>query len=1634
MAGGHATHAGIQFQNEVAAWMAVHILSSKPLTAINASEEALPTALFLETTSPVDDIVVHMSTGGRYFINVKTSVSSSNSPESELSKVFDQFVRQWLAGVNLDSGEHRNIDAKIDKFVLALSNSRGHELASAFKVVLQRIRDRAAFTPNDEIATTQVQSELLENCIALIRHHWNSQVGREIDNQDVLNILSLIYVIRLDADGAGDSLLETLLEHSTTGNSSEAKRAIESIKHLAGIYSKMRTGVDATALREQLRQRGISLIGPAEFGQDIAHLKILTARTLNALAHYGSLHIKNEDGSFQNIVIERECSPALQEAASRHSVLVVGDPGSGKSGVLYSAAKGFLKQGRTVLMLAVDQLSSGSLDDLQRELELQHPVVDVLSAWQPVENPILLIDALDASRGGASERAITQLITAIHHRASHWRVIASIRKFDLRYGAKYQGLFEGAPIATSFADPEFDHLAHLNVPQLSDLEIKQIRSQWQRLSDLLATENDAFKKLVRSPFNLFLLSTILARANAKEDIATTQLDLLGRYWLHRVEGPSPTDAFKNSRVVALVIDEIVSNRRMFVATEKIPSDLLDSLSSLLQQGVLVQPPASQSLIFGHHMLFDFALAKLRLLSNVPTSVKDYFLASDDDTLLIAPAATLALRIIWNTNRGRFWDLAFLLASDENIGTFSRSLPAIVAANSIASVQDIQPILEKLAKFDPAQRSSSIFLVRHIFGVLLAQVIDHVPAFGSSDDPWCAIVRALCEVAMKDLLWPMKAVVGTWTGDTKQLSGSQLHDLGISSRLMLDASIGNDGPIDDGAISAAISGIARSFETDKAESEQALRPLLSAKRLARHEHTELSTFARHFKRIAESSPGLAADFMRAIYSADLPSQEEKTYLGNSRILPLTSNKKQDFEGIRYQIKQNLTWFLVASPNSAMSAIGDCLRHVIKEEARSYSSQEPSEIRFEDVVFHVYADYSSIWWNENSHYHDVRSQLLDSLVEAYVQILESEKSTHISTYVKATFSGKTYASVVSALLKALTKAPLTRTDIAVSLLTNVDILSRMDTSYLSGELLKIVHPAGNQEQRIQLENAIECVSDDHIKNSLLSCLDRESIQVNSVRQVKAELERNNAVRPNTPPFKVESGWIQESDDNWWLKSQGIDVDDQNNLAVIAATNSLKINNLPTNREESLAKLEVEWKKISDVLALVSPDKDVPLLLLNQVMDAIAELCQSAAEKSESEEDLSRFPHLQKYIELCLNPLLTPQPVPDEEQEKAFEHSASWGRPAPRVGAAAALMLLIRAQNSVTQEQIALALSLARDPSVAIRHTILSKSNVVCLAAPDLSLSLSKIAFSEEKNIGVLNFFLHSLHNYLFIDSTSFIEPILQLDSRIQEERDNEDLADQISSLLFSLWLHGNEIGAKDRIEQWISAPLRFTKRINHILISLRELITFGASTPYNPKNDDIRKKGRILFEAIVEKLAADHTQIYRSEIFSDETRLSLTTLTRLLDTAAHQLYFGSGAYEILSKSKHSQGMSRPTSGDGFRFLTEYEHSLKLLAAIPYPSVTHPVLETLEAFLSEAPELALRLLLLAVVEGGKRGGYTGESMGADLVVKLVRIFIADYPALISGKQEYRKGIVEALNLFAEYGWPEARKLVYSLPEMLR
>ncbi|NET60324.1 MAG: hypothetical protein F6K47_30535 [Symploca sp. SIO2E6] len=62
------------------------------------------------------------------------------------------------------------------------------------------------------------------------------------------------------------------------------------------------------------------------------------------------------------------------------------------------------------------------------------------------------------------------LIAQVRNTSGRWRVVASIRKFDLRYGTELQRLFRGTS-PTEFQDKEFTNVCHLNVPQLSDDEL-----------------------------------------------------------------------------------------------------------------------------------------------------------------------------------------------------------------------------------------------------------------------------------------------------------------------------------------------------------------------------------------------------------------------------------------------------------------------------------------------------------------------------------------------------------------------------------------------------------------------------------------------------------------------------------------------------------------------------------------------------------------------------------------------------------------------------------------------------------------------------------------------------------------------------------------------------------------------------------------------------------------------------------------------------------------------------------------------------------------------------------------------------------------------------------------------------------
>ena len=156
------------------------------------------------------------------------------------------------------------------------------------------------------------------------------------------------------------------------------------------------------------------------------------------------------------------------------SILLIGDPGSGKSGLFRSVE--FLLSRRDFASSGSDE--AGSLSSLRREIGIDHELVDILDNWPGTQPAFVVIDALDAARGDVAQQMILDLIRVITSRKSRWRVVASIRRYDLRNSHDLPYLFKGEPPIEEFCDPGFRLVRHLNIPpKLSEDELNQLEAQ-----------------------------------------------------------------------------------------------------------------------------------------------------------------------------------------------------------------------------------------------------------------------------------------------------------------------------------------------------------------------------------------------------------------------------------------------------------------------------------------------------------------------------------------------------------------------------------------------------------------------------------------------------------------------------------------------------------------------------------------------------------------------------------------------------------------------------------------------------------------------------------------------------------------------------------------------------------------------------------------------------------------------------------------------------------------------------------------------------------------------------------------------------------------------------------------------------
>ncbi len=721
--GGQAMQSGADYQARVAAWLAVRSLAERSIAEkIDCPNAFFVESLFCEAPVAVDDTIAESNDGDVSYWQAKHTINFSEAPSSDFRKTIDQFVDQFVAGKSGTSRFERPLDSQRDRFILVTSSSASGTITGTIRKALKKLAAVPIGMSRTKYLTTTERSYIAKIEKA-IRARFKL-LKFSPDAADLQTILSLtrIVILDLDDDQTDYEYCEDLLTQLVVSSPQQAKAALSILFQKSMTYAKQGTGASLSGLQDLLFLANIEIKARPSFQADVEKLKAYTTSVLSRLKLHSHFIHRGIP-----IKLKRGCDKELLDFAQTRSCLVIGEPGIGKSAELFELSKQLDDAGHNVFLIALDTLDCSSTSSLKTELDgLEHDLPEILRNWKGIKPGIFLVDSLDSAKSEPSQRIIRETIEAILKHCPQWHVVASVRKYDLRYGFGFSKIFAGIPNA-SFNDPDFSNVVHINIPRLEDSDLDQLASDNPDFGAVLSNATSSLKDLLKVPFNLHLLFEILGGDTPASELhaVRSQVELLEKFWCKRVVG---TDiGVTNVRELALknVVNEMMKVKSLRADRLKVFSDsaLSQTLPHLLSCDVLnywryksQTVPDQRFVTFGHNLLFDFTVSKVWLEADCAQLTIQ--LHNDRQIALFARnALCFYFQSIWLADIEMFWRDTLKIESDPAVTNLAKTAPPAVAAVSASTISDLEPLVLMLD--NPTETIYAKKILRHLTRALLA---------------------------------------------------------------------------------------------------------------------------------------------------------------------------------------------------------------------------------------------------------------------------------------------------------------------------------------------------------------------------------------------------------------------------------------------------------------------------------------------------------------------------------------------------------------------------------------------------------------------------------------------------------------------------------------------------------------------------------------------------------------------------------------------------------------------------------------------------------------------------------------------------------------------------------------------------
>lgn len=1601
--GGAAAAGGIGFQAELGAFFGLQLLAQVPVDRVMELGAAVPIWIRFETEAPVDDILVATSNGGFIAVQAKTTVNLSSGADGGLAKTVQQFVRHWLACRDGQGEQHwdRRLDPDKDRLVLAV----GPTAPASIRVDLPAaLRSQSQPSPSTLTQDQQRALKVFETCL---REAWSNTTAEPWSPTVLRSVAQLVRVMTFDPAGAYSNVMEALAAASTAAD--QTRPLITALTQISQRWMTERGGGDLPQLRQAIMYARVPLSAPPRFEDDIRKLREHSAQIAADLGAYEQ--IERTEGIIR---ILRECQPAASAAALKGSLLLIGEPGAGKSAVINALARELRNHG-DVVELAVDRYSVQDLAGLKKELDLEHDLVKVLEAWDGPSGGWLVVDALDATRGGQGEGAFRTLIERVLALKGRWKVVASIRTFDLRMGIRFRELFAGSPANADYRDAAFPTVRHLLVPPWSDQEFEEVLNQGPELRTALDGAPTKLRQLALVPFNTRLIGELLRTGMAAEAFRelANQAGLLRLYWEHRV---TPLGS-RADACLRVVVQAMVESRTLRAQTHIIAATAPDALDALLLQGVLARVESERYIQFRHHLLFDYSASRLLMDVDGIVSGGVQYQKAQTIGLMLAPAMGFLLQELWwsQPDHERYWTAVERLVGNPEGDPILRSVAGRLSAELPENAADT----DALAKHVAEGRDKVPTALGHVVSALAVRLEDHPNV---SLTPWVSLAGKLV-ASVAQVPFPLRTLLYLLINTAHPPHKGEA--VGLAGRALLGFAF--DQP--DSRIDAAlvIPYVVATYATAPSESRALLERIFEPERADAHNWEDVPALCRDISKVADADPDFAATVYFRTYAGDVKDDVTTSMGGRSQILSLTSNSRQDYRMAMYSLCEFFPTFLQNHPHAATRAFVESVDHYIQREHK-LADRKVVTRTINGRTLLLETDLSHIWGHDpDLEYGHDGDALIAKFLPAFVALPESDALLVADLISTSSAWALTWARLFLAAVR--------RNDSLIDRLWPIAAdeawLSNIDTQKDAIDLVACGYGRRSWAEREALEKSVTTFSMDgytapetareHLIQRLYSVIGSDQLVTISARDIIAATPAESVERSlrNERPFHITSGFGRP-EPFFWIKN--LDRDRPSNITIMVAIEAARdyIEAKPgrpsTDEIETVRTLKL-LEKI--VRGLEAPDLDEALRSHGE--GVIGQGCARLA-KGERLVVREGFDPSDRYLALLRIAATSGNPEVTDETESQYEQSQSWGGPAARIEAATAV-LDVCLQRADLYPQLAEDIDrLLDDRHPAARSQ--SVGHLIRLWDLDRAGFWRRLALRVERetNFGVSGSIVNVLRMVIHVEPDQCERLILELLARHSGTARQAALEDSLADLVAILSVTHQRASAESVLSRWLDEPSVHSRQLGTILFTLRDAVVLGLH-PGQSEEGELRHRAQALFHRIV-VAASEPLSTYDPRVaVPDDQVPKLRACIELIDKAAMQLYFATG------RVNGSTGIDE--AGCEI-YLREVASTLELIADQAQPHTTYQLLQLVEILAPQDPERAFDLTARAIRRGGAKGGYQYEPLGTELMVRLISSFLADSKEIF-GAQERRQALVECLEIFMEAGWPSARKLLYRLPELL-